>query len=167
MASKALVPVEQYLRMSFDGPDREYVDGEIVERHVGENPHSKAQLRLILLLSGLRTRSPLHIRPELRLHLAPARYRIPDIAVFRGEEPTEDVPSTPPLVTVEIVSRDDRYTEIIQKLEEYRQWGVPHIWLVDPWLKKSYVFSSSGLTEVAAFELPECNGGIPSSEIFA
>jgi len=104
MAAKALVAVEQYLQMSFEGPDCEFVDGEIVERNAGENPHSKAQLRLILLLSGLAAWSPLHIRPELRLRLAPERYRIPDIAVFAGEEPAEDVPSTPPLVTIEIVS---------------------------------------------------------------
>ena len=33
MASKTLVPVEEYLKMSFDGPEPEYLDGEIVERH--------------------------------------------------------------------------------------------------------------------------------------
>jgi len=167
MATKAPVSVDQYLRMSFDGPDCEFVDGEIVERNVGEKPHSKAQVRLILLLDKLRAGAPLHIHTELRLQLASSRYRIPDISVFAGEEPAEDVPSTPPLATIEIVSRDDRYTEIIQKLEEYRQWGVPHIWLADPWLKKLYVFSSAGLAEVAAFELPQCDGRIPSSEVFA
>ena len=167
MAAKTTVAVEQYLRMGFDGPDREFVDGEIVERNVGEKPHSKAQVRLILLLDRLRGGAPLYIHTELRLQLASSRYRIPDICVFAGDEPAEDVPSTAPLATIEIVSRDDRYTEIIQKLEEYRQWGVPHIWLVDPWLKKLYVFSSTGLAEVAAFELPECNSRIPASEVFA
>jgi len=167
MAAKTTVAVEQYLRMGFDGPDREFVDGEIVERNVGEKPHSKAQVRLILLLDRLRGGAPLYIHTELRLQLASSRYRIPDICVFAGEEPAGDVPSTAPLATIEIVSRDDRYTEIIQKLEEYRRWGVPHVWLVDPWLKKLYVFSSIGLAEVAAFELPECASRIPASEVFA
>jgi len=45
MATKPLVPVEEYLRTSFDGPDREYLDGEIVERNVGENQHSEVQAR--------------------------------------------------------------------------------------------------------------------------
>jgi hypothetical protein len=32
------VPVEEYLNTSYD-PDREYVDGQLVERHVGEHFH--------------------------------------------------------------------------------------------------------------------------------
>ena len=32
MAAKALIPVEEYLRTSYEDLDREYVDGEVVER---------------------------------------------------------------------------------------------------------------------------------------
>jgi hypothetical protein len=39
MSTKALVPVED-LRMSFEGPDPEYLDGELVERNLGGKPHS-------------------------------------------------------------------------------------------------------------------------------
>src|ERR1035441_8349758 len=35
MATFTSVPVEEYLRTFYD-PDREYVDGQLVERHVGE-----------------------------------------------------------------------------------------------------------------------------------
>jgi len=87
MSAKTTVAVEQYLRMGFDGPDCEFVDGEIVERNVGEKPHSKAQVRLIPLLDRLRGGAPLYIHTELRLQLASSRYRIPDICVFAGEEP--------------------------------------------------------------------------------
>ena len=58
MATKPLVSAEEYLRTSFDGPDREYVDGEIVERNVGENQHSKAQGRLIEVFYELRKTKP-------------------------------------------------------------------------------------------------------------
>jgi Uma2 family endonuclease len=37
------------------------------------------------------------------------------------------VPDTPPLIVVEILSPDDRLTEVREKLEEYRAWGVPHV----------------------------------------
>jgi Uma2 family endonuclease len=167
MAAKTPMSVEEYLRTSFDGPDREFLDGEVVERNAGEMSHSKVQARLIILLAELPRRTALHVFPGLRLRLGPSRIRIPDIAVFAGEEPLEDVPSTPPLVAIEIVSRDDRHTEILQKLGEYRQWGVPYIWLVDPWLRKIHSFSTAGLTEVAAFEIPEIGATIPASVIFA
>jgi hypothetical protein len=39
MATGALVSVEKYLSTSFH-PDREYIDGEIVERNLGELDHS-------------------------------------------------------------------------------------------------------------------------------
>lgn len=53
-------------------------------------------------------------------------YRVADIAVFAGSH-LPSIPETPPLVIVEIVSKDDRYLDLMQKLEEYREWGVPHI----------------------------------------
>ena len=34
-----LMDVEEYLRTSFDGSDCEYLDGEVVERNMGELPH--------------------------------------------------------------------------------------------------------------------------------
>lgn len=42
MGVKTAIPVKEYLRMSFDGPDWEYVDGEIVQRNLGDLPHSDA-----------------------------------------------------------------------------------------------------------------------------
>ncbi len=166
MATKAVIPVEEYLRTSFEGPDREFVNGEVVERNVGEKPHSAVQARLIELFYELRRKYPLYSLPELRLKLSPRRYRVPDLAVFAGEQPAEDVPSSPPLIVVEVVSRDDRYTEVIRKLAEYHEWGVPHVWLVDPWMRKLYVYMGSALSEVAAFEIPEYNARIRGEDVF-
>jgi hypothetical protein len=38
MGAATLVPVEEYLNTSY--PDREYVDGEVVERDLGEKTHA-------------------------------------------------------------------------------------------------------------------------------
>lgn len=81
--------------------------------------------------------------------------------------PAEIVPSQPPLVVIGIVSRDDRHTEVIEKLEEYRRWGVANVRLVDPWLRKTYVHTAYGLREVPAFELPEYSARLNSNEILA
>jgi len=165
MATAAGISVDEYLRMSFDGPDCDYVDGEIVERNVGENPHSRTQLRLIRAFLEMAKTQGLHPRPEIRLRLAPRRFRVADLAVFQ-EDPTENVPSSPPLIVVEIVSRDDRYTEIVEKLEDYRKWGVTHIWLVDPWLRKLYVCRTAGLSEVPAYQVPELDAEVPAGAVF-
>jgi hypothetical protein len=39
--------------MKFDRPDPEYLDGELVERHLGDTIHSATQRKLILALQHL------------------------------------------------------------------------------------------------------------------
>lgn len=67
--------VEEYLRTSFDGPDRDYVDGEVLERNVGEHPHSEIQWLIGALFAELSKRVPVHGRPELSIQVTPSRFR--------------------------------------------------------------------------------------------
>src|SRR5579863_9103653 len=109
MASRLQVSPGEYLSTSFEGADREYVRGEIVERGMPDNPHSETQGELIHRFRLLRDSHRLFARPELRLRLAADLYRIPDVSVFAGDKPGERVPSHPPLVAIEIMSPDDRH----------------------------------------------------------
>jgi Uma2 family endonuclease len=132
MASRLQVAPEEYLATSFDGTDREYVRGEIVERSMPDYVHGRMQAKLLIRFGQLEASHRLYGCSETRMLLAPSLYRIPDVAVFAGTEPEERVPIRPPLVAIEIVSPDDRYSEMLEKLKEYQQWGVTHIWVVDP-----------------------------------
>ena len=164
-ATKPVVSVEDYLRMSFEGPAPELVDGELVERGLTMYPHAKAQGRCYGLLDRAAKNYPLFPVTEVRLRVSESRIRVADVAAFKDIEPTELVPSTPPFVVIEIVSRDDRYIDILTKLEEYRQWGVPYVWLVDPWLRKLNVFTGR-LELVDRLEIPECGISIQPSDLF-
>ena len=95
-----------------------------------------------------------------------ARIRIPDVALFHPEKPAELVPSDAPLVVVEIVSREDRHTEIIQKFEEYRAWGVTHIWLADPWQRQLSVYGDNGLTAVGSLQISDLGLEITAADLF-
>jgi Uma2 family endonuclease len=168
MGSKTLVTVEEYLSRSFDGPEPEYVDGEVIERHLGSVPHFKAQKRLLKFFDSLEESWSLFAYPEVTLRLSPSRYRVADIAVFPEDVPSENkYPTDPAEVVIEIVSEDDRYVEIKEKLAEYHTWGVKHIWLVDPWTRKFSFYDGSGLHDVPAFDLPEYNAKISVAEFFA
>ena len=148
MEVRTLISEEEYLHMSFEDRTPEYVDGELVERTMPNNSHSKAQGEVVFVFRKLQERLPLYPRPELRVPVAPRTYRIVDLAVYAHQEPTELVPP-----------------QVMKRLEEYRAWGVRHVWLVDPGLRRTYVYSESGLVPVAAFELPEFEVRIPSEEI--
>ena len=53
VATQTLIPIEEYLRTVYE-PDAEFVDGEIVERSLGEDPHSAVQVRLVEIFYELR-----------------------------------------------------------------------------------------------------------------
>ena len=166
MSVQTLITPEEYLRTVFDGADREFVDGTIVERNLGGNPHSIVQVRLVEIFYEARKRHPLHSRTELRMQLAPMRFRIPDVAVFHPRKPVDVVPSEPPFVVVEIVSPEDRHSDIVGKLEEYRTWGVPHIWLADPSPRQLSIHEEKGLVAVEAFRLPDFDLEIKPADLF-
>jgi Uma2 family endonuclease len=122
MATKAGITAEQYLHMTFEH-DAEFVHGEIVERALPDYTHSRIQFLILMAIGRLIQSYPLFPRPELRLRLAADVYRVPDISVFAGDEPKQSVPSSPPLLVIEILSKDDRHHDLMEKLEEYHAWG--------------------------------------------
>ena len=153
MATKAQVTVEQYLQMTFEH-DAEFVHGEIVERALPDNTHSLIQFLILMAIGRLIQSHPVFPRPELRVRLAPDVFRIPDISVFAGEAPKQSVPSEPPLLVIEILSKDDRDRNLMVKLEEYRVWGVPNTWVVDPLSKRLSIYTERGLQNVSSLALP-------------
>ena len=51
MGSTTLVSVGEYLSTAYR-PDREYIDGRILERNLGERDHSVVQTELAIYLGG-------------------------------------------------------------------------------------------------------------------
>jgi Uma2 family endonuclease len=109
---------------------------------------------------------PLYPRPEIRMRVGRDRYRVADIAIFAGSHP-QPVPETPPLVVVEILSKDDRHSDVIQKLEEYREWGVAHIWVIDPSTKRFWLYNELGLQNASSLALSEYPFQLTPAELFA
>ena len=165
MGMKAALPVEEYLRTSYPDLDKEYRDGELVERSLPDYLHSRTQGLLIMLLGALRGMFPVFVCPELRVQVRPGLYRIPDISIFYPNEPRERVPATPPFVAIEVLSLDDRMADLRDKLAEYRAWGIPHVWLVDPHSKRMYT-CDAGLIEVPTLLIPELGIEVRPADIF-
>jgi Uma2 family endonuclease len=138
-ATRALISVEQYLRTSYR-PDRDYVDGEVVERNVGEPDHSWLQGQIVGHF--LRRYKGIFVFPELRVQVKPTRYRIPDICVFL-EFPNERIPSKPPFLCIEILSPEDRMQRVQARINGYFEMGVPYVWILDPQTKRAYAATAA------------------------
>jgi Uma2 family endonuclease len=133
--------VEEYLRTSFDGSDCEYLDGEVVERNMGEIPHGDIQLNLARLLRELRRTLGIRVIPEIRIQIHPRRYRVADIAVWRSDDIGTKIPTAPPFLAVEILSPEDRMVRMLPKIQEYLSIGVEWVWVIDPEEKSAITYS--------------------------
>ena len=143
MGAGVLISLEKYLATDYS-PDREFVDGVVVERHVGERPHSIVQSNLIFALR--QKYRHLCVWPEQRIRTVAGRCRIPGVLIVLSD-PGTSILEDPPFVVVEILSATDGMTDVMEKLEEYRTVGVPNIWLLDPKRARAYRFRAGGLEE--------------------
>ena len=167
MSTVAVVALEQYLASSYR-PDREYLDGELLERNVGEWDHSKLQARLIVYLSQLSVSEQIHVVPEQRVQVSRSRFRVPDVCVVVGPEPQEQILTSPPLLCIEILSRDDRMTEMQERIDDYLRFGVRYVWVLDPRVKRALVFTGQGRSQPALDSLETENPflSVPLSALF-
>lgn len=164
MGAQTAISIEEYLHTSYPDLDREYMDGEIVERSLPDYSHGKTQGILFSFFRALRKEWPLFPCTEVRMRLSDGIVLIPDVAVFYQEEPPR-VPHVPPFIAIEILSPDDRLTEVREKLEKYKTWGVPHVWLVDPESRRLYT-CDTGLKETTCFNVPELGITLQPGDIF-
>lgn len=126
MGAHTAISLEDYLKTSLPGTDREYRDGELVERGVPDYLHGKTRSLLVCFFMLLRARMPVFPCVETRMRLAPDLVLIPD----------------------------DAMAAVRDKLEQYKRWGVLHVWLADPRSRSLYT-CDAGLREVSCFEVPE------------
>jgi Uma2 family endonuclease len=165
MVVKALLSEDEYLRTGFDNPEPDYVDGVLVERSMPNNTHSRVIADIVIALGPLHKAGTLIVRPELRVRVAPRRYRVADLAYFTAP-PTAEIPIAPPYAVVEVVSPDDRHDEIVAKLNDYERAGVQFIFLVDPPWRKLSRYVDGSLLAVSALEIPSHGVNLPLDAIF-
>ncbi len=128
--------------------------------------HSMIQGLILLSFGGLFKAHRLFPLPELRVKIARDVYRIPDVSVY-SSKPQQEVPDHPPLVVIEILSKDDRHSDLMEKLEEYRLFGVPNIWVIDPVMKKFSIYSELGLQNASSLGLAEYSFELTPADLFS
>lgn len=166
MLTRTPISEEEYLRTSYR-PDCDYVDGEVVERNLGEWDHSRLQGRLLVYLARYEKNGIIAV-PEQRVRVKPKRYRIPDVCVVLAE-PGEKILTKPPFICIEALSREDRLSRVMTRAQDFLELGVPYVWILDPETRQAYAATPQGLREVKegvlATENPRLE--LQLSEIFA
>ncbi len=133
----SLSSLEEYLHTSYS-PDCEYIDGVILERNVGQTKHAFTQTEIVSHLRSLVKAKLLFALVEQRVRVAPARVRVPDVCVIGALD--KEVISDPPLLCVEVLSPDDRWSRVNASISDYQNMEVPCVWVVDPYRRAAWIF---------------------------
>jgi len=165
MPSAARIPIEQYLRTSYE-PDAEFVRGITEERCTGEYSHQVTQRELIHWFRTHDKEWQTRSLPEQRTRLNSDTVRVPDVSVWARSVPIEPVFSNPQLVVVEVLSPEDRQSRMQSRIEDYRRFGVPHIWVVDPAQRIGWDCSDGNWIRKTRFEVSASPIHLDLDELF-
>lgn len=156
MTTTERLTIEQFLALPDTKPGSEYINGEVVQKPMPNIAHTVIQ-HLLSLAFGLYLRTnPIGIvGPELRCIFGPPddRWgRLPDfmfiamarLAGARADGPFHGAPD----LAVEILSPDDRMTDVIAKVQFYLTYGTRLVWLVNPTARNVMVWSSPDVMQI-------------------
>lgn len=165
--SDRYVTVEEYLSTSYD-PDREYDEGTVVERNLGEIEHSFLQAVLATLFTNNTEAWGVYGLPEQRVQIGPRRFLVPDVCAVPLSAPWQKILTLPPLITIEILSPEDTLRRAGEKAREFLEFGVKHVWVIDPYARVAYRGTAAGLELVpdGTLTVPETPIVVRIAELF-
>jgi hypothetical protein len=99
----------------------------LVSRRGGELRHSRIQAVVASRLNSKEQQWGMILLIAPRVQVSLTRVRIPDLALVDDLDETR-----PPVLAIEIVSPEDKFSEIARRCSEFLRAGVRAVWLIDP-----------------------------------
>jgi Uma2 family endonuclease len=145
-ATSSLVSLGEYLNTAYE-PDRDFVDGVLVERNVGTQRHGMLQALLAMFFGQYRKshRIALFTATRLRVDAARGRHRIPDMMIVEVPYSKGKVVTDIPAVIIEIKSPDDTFDDIVDRCFDYEKLTVANIVIMDPDNQRAWLFQQGNL----------------------
>ena len=166
MATSTMIPLEEYLRTSYEH-DCEWVDGQLKERGMPDGYHGFFQGFFLMFFEQRRMKFGLRAMSEVRMRVRAGSYRIPDVMVIPADAPFLPSPVVTPSICVEVLSPDDRVSDLQEKIDDYVLMGVGSIWIVDPRRRTMATADAEGIHKVEEFRIPGMQASITWADLFA
>ena len=125
------VSVHEYLNTSYES-DPELIDGQLKEKSMPTDLHSFVQAMIVHWFATHMREWQIMPLPEVRTQVTSFNFRLPDVAVVRRRLLRGKPQENPPLIAIEILSPDDKFSDLRNRALDFARMGVEHIWLVDP-----------------------------------
>ena len=172
-------PVSPRQQRDTDGPhDDQKLNREITEPgeqrwalpaaalHIGEKQLSPGDAPLVLVYFHARRKEwGIRVVAEQRVQVSPTRFRVPDVCVVLGE-PAEQIFKTPPFICIEILSKDDRLSDMQDRVADYLNFGVRYVWVIDPRTRKAWRCTLGAISEVNQLRTEDPEIVVPLDALF-
>ena len=165
-ATTTPISAEEYLRTNYS-PACEYIDGVLRQKPMPTWDHGTLEGRFFELIN---MRFPgFAAGCEVTVQIRPDKYLVPDVIVQRRDQIQKPYPTAPVHVCIEILSPDDRISEVFAKCEDYHSWGVETTWIVDPESRRAWEYRKGQLPSEAPGDgsLRAEGIAIPLAEVFS
>ena len=144
-APSTLVSLDEYLNTAYE-PDRDFVDGVLLERNVGTQRHGLLQTFLILFFGQYIKSHRFALFTETRLRVdVTGRHRIPDVMIVEAPYSKGKVVTDVPAIIIEIKSPDDTFDDVVDRCFDYEKLTVGNIVVMDPDNKRAWLFQQGNL----------------------
>jgi Uma2 family endonuclease len=111
---------------------------------LGEKPHARIQSFFIRFFGNHEDDWQIFVFPEQRVQVSPNHYRVAEICVVRAEDSDPTIVRTPPLLCIEVLSRDGTLGGTLDRAQDYIAMGVTQTWVIDPIGRQAFmVFDGS------------------------
>jgi Uma2 family endonuclease len=150
-----LVSLDEYLNTAYE-PDRDFVDGVLLERNVGTQRHGMLQAILAMFFGQYRKSHGIRVFTETRLLVdaATGRHRIPDFMVLEVPYSLGKVVVDVPAVIVEIKSPYDTFDDIVDRCFDYEKLTVGNIVVMDPDNNRVWLFQQGNIQLLTGDTIP-------------
>jgi Uma2 family endonuclease len=134
---------------------------------VGEYDHNVVQMAILFWFHQQGREWRIRSIQEQRTKVASTKVRIPDVCVFSRDVPIEQVFTRPQLIAIEVLSPEDRHARINERLNNFRDFGVPNVWVVDPETRTGWDCSDGNWVRKERFEVANSPIYLSLPELFA
>jgi len=103
---------------------------------------------------------------EVRVQVKARRFRVPDVCLIAGGKPKGRIVTEPPVLVVEVLSPDDRLSEMQARIDDHLAFGVKYVWIVDPATRRGFIYTAEGSREAKDGVLRAGKNEVPLADLF-
>jgi Uma2 family endonuclease len=133
---------------------------------LGEYDHANLQTALAVWFHTRQREWNIRVVVEQRVQVSPTRFRVPDVVVIDRAQPVEQIITHPPLAVMEVLSPEDTWRRIEERVADYLDFGIEHIWILDPGPQRAWVATREGFQQIRILQIAGSPIAVPLEELF-